>query len=45
MYYISIADPNFIPVPGNQTEGQEEEELSNHSTSFILLAIPLPLSQ
>ncbi|KFQ72622.1 Multimerin-2, partial [Phoenicopterus ruber ruber] len=26
-------DPNFIPVPGSQTEGREEEEFSNHSIS------------
>ncbi|KFP32882.1 Multimerin-2, partial [Colius striatus] len=26
-------DPNFILVPGNQTEGREEEEFSNHSIS------------
>lgn len=31
MYYILIADPNFILVPENQNEGQEEEEFSNHS--------------
>ncbi|XP_026707849.1 multimerin-2 isoform X2 [Athene cunicularia] len=24
-------DPNFILVPGNQTEGREEEEFSNHN--------------
>ncbi|KFQ18836.1 Multimerin-2, partial [Merops nubicus] len=26
-------DPNFILVPGEQTEGREEEEFSNHSIS------------
>ncbi|KFQ57402.1 Multimerin-2, partial [Nestor notabilis] len=26
-------DPNFIPVPGNQTEERREEEFSNHSIS------------
>ncbi|KAM6265841.1 multimerin-2 [Porphyrio hochstetteri] len=28
-------DPNFILVPGSQTEGQEEEELSNHMSTSV----------
>ncbi|NXK55268.1 MMRN2 protein, partial [Chauna torquata] len=28
-------DPNFIPVPGNQTEGWEEEEFSNHMSTSV----------
>ncbi|NXL84154.1 MMRN2 protein, partial [Alectura lathami] len=28
-------DPNFVPVPGNQTEGQEEEEFSNHMSTPV----------
>ncbi|NXX92999.1 MMRN2 protein, partial [Centropus bengalensis] len=28
-------DPNFILVPGNQTEGQEEEEFSNHMSTSV----------
>ncbi|NXT78440.1 MMRN2 protein, partial [Zapornia atra] len=28
-------DPNFIPVPGSPTEGQEEEELSNHMSTSV----------
>ncbi|NXN62543.1 MMRN2 protein, partial [Rynchops niger] len=28
-------DPNFIPVPGNQTEGREEEEFSNHMSTPV----------
>ncbi|KAM6130072.1 LOW QUALITY PROTEIN: multimerin-2 [Phoenicopterus ruber ruber] len=28
-------DPNFIPVPGSQTEGREEEEFSNHMSTSV----------
>ncbi|NXJ90105.1 MMRN2 protein, partial [Corythaixoides concolor] len=28
-------DPNFILVPGNQTEGREEEEFSNHMSTSV----------
>ncbi|XP_010203088.2 multimerin-2 isoform X1 [Colius striatus] len=28
-------DPNFILVPGNQTEGREEEEFSNHMPTSV----------
>uniref|UniRef100_A0A8C2TMD5 Multimerin 2 n=1 Tax=Coturnix japonica TaxID=93934 RepID=A0A8C2TMD5_COTJA len=35
MYHFSIADPNVIPVPGNQTEGWQEEEFSNHMSAPV----------
>lgn len=41
MYHMSIADPNFIPVPGNETEGWEEE-FSNHSMFLNLFYLPFP---
>ncbi|NXC47887.1 MMRN2 protein, partial [Penelope pileata] len=28
-------DPNFIPVPGSQTEGWQEEEFSNHMSTPV----------
>ncbi|XP_030343351.1 multimerin-2 isoform X1 [Strigops habroptila] len=28
-------DPNFIPVPGNQTEEQKEKEFSNHMSTSV----------
>lgn len=39
MCYVSIADPNFILVPENQIEGEEEEEFSHHSMCLKLFCL------